>query len=177
MALAAVLVSAGISHAQKQRYLTMDGKELPTKDKRLWQWDGKTGAYKCRWEARDARGKVVNRQIVIYYPKAPASKTATDRSNYWVYWYNVDKKTIWGRCPTPRHPMYRQWKATLGADLWQVLPPKKRKPGVISPSKLGPLFKEEKVFSTTATKEPKSVPTDPKSAPITCIDFKNPVFI
>src|SRR3954470_8192800 len=147
VALAALLLLGGPSAAAKytQRYLRIDGRP-PARPSNADLWTRpKDGPARCLYEARDAKGNVVSRQMLIHFRNA-ATAGDKDRCNWWVYWYNTDKKTVWGRCPTPKHPMYKQWqKAAKGEDLWQVIPPDKRQKDVTRIGQVAANF--GKVFS------------------------------
>jgi len=124
------------------------------------------------YTATDKDGKIVNRQLAWYVPASPAGDK-TDLSNHWVYWYNPTKQAIWARCPTPKHPQYKQMQEDAkGKDLWQLIPEEKRQPGVTGISKVAPNF--GKTISSEASGLPK-VAKD-KKAVIDCVDFSNAIF-
>src|SRR5262245_31246704 len=97
VAVAALLLLVGPAAAAKytQKYLRTDGKS-PARPKNTDLWSRfKDGSSRCLYEARDAKGKVVSRQMLIHFRNAPTAGDK-DRCNWWVYWYNTDKNTIWG---------------------------------------------------------------------------------
>ena len=180
-ALAAVALGTAQAPAQEQAYRTMDGKKVATNDRSLWtelpKQGDKGGYFQCLWDARDDNDVKLNEQIVIYFPNAPIGND-TDKSNHWVYWFKPAKPgdgvgMFWGRCPTPKHPAYKQLQvAAQGPDLWQVIPPEKRVKDLTTVADLRPLFGP--FFSTENSKLPKIAPK--KNATIECVDFGNPVF-
>lgn len=103
--------------------------------------------------------------------------TDTDRSNWWVYWYNEKTGKIWGRCPTPKHPEYKKLQQQAkGQDLWQVIPKDKIVAGFESQlARLPELAKNfSEVFSSEATGQPRVRP-DLEDV-IQCVPLNNQVF-
>jgi hypothetical protein len=130
--------------------------------------------YECIYAAKNAAGQVVASQWVWYFPNDPGPD-GDERSNYWVYWCNPKTDVIWGRCPTPKHPMYKAMQMEAGGDdLWQVVPPDQRASlkGVNNLREVAAKF--GKPFSTKATGQPKVVPAGADA--ITCVDFGDPAF-
>ena len=115
---------------------------------------------------------------MVYFPNDPKDKDSTEASNHWVYWFKPEKKdgvvvgTCWGRCPTPKHPNYKQMqKDARGPDLWQLIPEGSRKPD----ANVGDL---KGSFGPTISTADKKLPKIAKGQEptITCIDFTNPLF-
>lgn len=131
--------------------------------------------YQCRYRAKNAAGQVVNEQILYYFGDDPVDGN-TDASNHWVYWYSVKSEVIWGRCPTKKHPNYRQWLAAKGPDLWQVVPKAARPAlkGELRISTVGPRFALE-VIGLNDEAMPKVEPATANDA-ILCIDIGNAIF-
>lgn len=126
-----------------------------------------------RYTATDAKGKVVRDNLVQIFTNAPKGGN-TDKSNYWVYWMDPKTKTIWGRCPTPKHPRYKEWvKAEGNPDLWQIIPKGDRKKGEVNLDTLAPLFAKTKTVSTKNAKVPTidGNPPEDDNPTIDCIDF------
>jgi hypothetical protein len=144
------------------------------------RWDEKTNAqnekYYQRWyTAYDRSGKLVNQQLVWYFPNEPTGNN-TDGSHFWVYWYNPKTDLVWGRCPTPRHPNYQQWVRAKGLDLWQIIP-KEARPDLKGEGRLsvlGAKFSEE-IIGADDTLMPKVEPSTGNDT-ITCVDFQNATF-
>ncbi|MFO0819481.1 MAG: hypothetical protein U1A77_16150 [Pirellulales bacterium] len=131
--------------------------------------------YQCWYQAKDANGKVVNEQVLTYFPDNAAGDN-TDASNQWVYWYNMKTQVIWGRCPTKNHPNYQQWLQAKGPDLWQVVPKDDRPKlkGELRLSTVGPQFSPQ-IIGLEDAAMPKVEPTAAKDA-IICIDLENAIF-
>lgn len=131
--------------------------------------------YQCWYQAKDANGKVVNEQVLTYFPDDAAGPN-TDASNQWVYWYNVKTQVIWGRCPTKKHPNYQQWLQAKGPDLWQVVPKDDRPKlkGELRLSTVGPQFAPD-IIGEEDPAMPKVEPTTAKDT-IICIDLENAIF-
>jgi hypothetical protein len=127
--------------------------------------------YQSVYQATLKKDTLLNKQLVWYFPVPPEGGN-TDWSFYWIYWYNPYIQTIWARCPTPRHPQFKEWEQTLGKELWQIIPENKRIPGELSLSKLGPLFGP--TFGSRKT----GLPTVQKNVKdvINCVNFQDSVF-
>jgi len=166
---AVVLLNGGVAFAQKYTEKYGDWKEKKNRE-------GIT-IVECSYTATDGDGKVVRQNTLFFFPNDPITGN-TDASRYWVYWYNPQPKgkgVIWGRCPTPRHPMYKKWtKDKGGIDLWQVIDPKVRIMGETNVNKLKAddgtsIFGA--TFSTMQMMQPTIVPGENNGQPIECINF------
>lgn len=194
LALAVLLVGSGTSSAAeyRQRYIRpSDGKVLLEVNfqgrvttqaiNQKWDKDKTSGGrefYVCRYCAYDRNDKLINNQLVWYFPNPPQGGN-TDMCHYWVYWCNPKTSTIWGRCPTPNHPTYAQWARTKGTDLWQLVPQANREKAreILNPTKAAALMSPDIVGEKQARNQlPKIKPTDDDSNPIACVDFKNAIF-
>src|SRR5262249_3818757 len=134
--------------------------------------------YSCQYVARDRDGNVVNKQVLWYFPNAPTGADDS-KSNRWVYWVNPEKLTVWGRCPTPKHPKYEEWKKDTGVDLWHLTPPKDR-PSTKATKDGIDIRKSAALFGATVGADSPNAPRlEPKADPkkpgdlIVCVDFTN----
>lgn len=127
--------------------------------------------YQSDYTAFDMRNKVINQQVVWYFPYPP-EQGKTDWSLYWVYWYSPSAQVLWARCPTPHHPRFKEWEKAEGKELWQIIPEHLRIPGETSIAKLGPLFGP--ILGSHKKGQP-LVQKDSKDV-INCVDFKDAVF-
>lgn len=130
----------------------------------------------CTFVAKDETGAVVRKDVCRYFLNDPRPQDGvTEACNHWVYWLRTDKDpanpVLWARCPTPKHPEYKQLTRTLGPDLWELIPPNERKPNPTLQSMHGK-------YGDTFAAKPGSAPlVDPKvKVTIDCINFQNEVF-
>ncbi len=128
--------------------------------------------YESIYQAWNARGEQVRRDQVWYFPNDPRGRD-TDKSNWWVYWYNPSKEVFWGRCPTPKHPNYAGWKEEKGVDLWQIIPQDARRKGIVRVSDVS------RSFGGTISSEETGLPriSADLETVIDCVDFTATPFI
>jgi hypothetical protein len=176
------------AESYQQTYLREDGIVLLQKrlDGRIvarpnTSWDKRrkpdgTVYFQCRYEAHDSNGRLVNSQLLYYFPNAPQADNS-ELSNHWVYWYNPKTDVIWGRCPTAKHPQYARWVAAKGVDLWQVIPPADR-PALKGERSVTKIFGARNlgIVGVGDTSMPK-VEAKPQAEPVQCVDLKNTIFI
>jgi len=130
----------------------------------------------------NGKEKKVNEQLVWCFTQDAQGDDT--RSNRWIYWCKPlegGKGRIWGRCPTPKHPDYKGWKEKHGSDLWQVVPPAKRKDvrDDADPDKAVKLMAMidglPKIIGENDDDMPRVVPPDRDrdADRITCVQFEN----
>ncbi len=181
LALSIVPLFAAQVSAQKfkQTYYRSDGEVVKADDVRLWSKRSAKGLpdfLVSQYSATEKSGVLVRRDMLVYFPNAPVANDV-DRSNWWVYWYNEKTGKIWGRCPTPKHPQFKQLQQQAkGEDLWQLLPKERQVAGFETQLLRLPEVAKGfgQVISSEATNLPK-VRADIDDV-IECVPFNNPVF-
>ena len=65
-----------------------------------WKYNAKLSRYTCNYTFKPTPYSPPKTQVVVYYP-------TQQRKNY-LFYYNPEKKTYWGRCASPTHPQYNK---------------------------------------------------------------------
>lgn len=62
-----------------------------------WKYDAPTKRYTCHYEYTPPQ-QPPKKQVIVYYPEKPD----------YIYYYNAEKQSYWGRCASPYHKGYNQ---------------------------------------------------------------------